>query len=103
MAIKIAIYGGRMDKTFSIAQTRDNLAALLKTLRRESVIRITRRGKPIAVLLSVEDYDRLTSGKSGFWSAYTRYLQHVDLAALGIGPDVFEAVRDASPGRVVDV
>ena len=92
-----------MDKTFSIAQTRDNLAALLKTLRRESVIRITRRGKPVAVLLSVEDYDRLTSGKSGFWNAYTRYLQQVDLGALDIGPDVFEAVRDTSPGREVDV
>ena len=92
-----------MDRTFSIAQTRDNLAALLKTLRRESVIRITRRGKPVAVLLSVEDYDRLTSGKSGFWDAYTRYLRQVDLAALDIGPDVFEAVRDTSPGREVDV
>ena len=92
-----------MDKTFSVAQTRDNLAALLKTLRRESVIRITRRGKPVAVLLSVEDYDRLTSGKSGFWNAYTRYLQQVDLGALDIGPDVFEAVRDTSPGREVDV
>ncbi len=92
-----------MDKTFSIAQTRDNLAALLKTLRRESVIRITRRGKPVAVLLSVEDYDRLTSGKEGFWSAYTKYLQQADLAALDIGPEVFEAVRDKSPGREVGV
>jgi prevent-host-death family protein len=92
-----------VDKTFSIAQTRDNLAALLKTLRRESVIRITRRGKPVAVLLSVEDYDRLTAGKTGFWSAYTSFRQHVDLAALDIGPDVFEAVRDVSPGREVGV
>lgn len=92
-----------MDKTFSIAQTRDNLAALLKTLRRESVIHITRRGKPVAVLLSVEDYDRLTSGKAGFWSAYTGYLKHVDVAGLDIGPDVFEAVRDKSPGREVGV
>ena len=92
-----------MHKTISIAEARDNLAALLKALGRESVIRITRRGKPVAVLLSAENYDRLTSGKAEFWSAYTGYLERVDLAALDIGPEVFAAVRDISHGREVGV
>lgn len=92
-----------MEKTYSIAQARDNLAALLKTLRRDSVVRITRRGKPVAVLLSLDDYDRLTSRKVGFWSAYTAFRERVGLAALDIGPDVFEAVRDREPGRDVEL
>lgn len=89
-----------MNKTVSIAQARDNLVALLKTLRRESVIRITRRGTPVAVLLSVEGYDRLTSGKTGFWSAYSRFRQQVDIAELEIGPEVFEADRGGGLPRI---
>jgi prevent-host-death family protein len=61
-----------MSKSYSIAEARDNFAAMVRDIEeRVSVIELTRRGKPVAVLLSVGEYRRL-SGQAG--SATARYL-----------------------------
>jgi prevent-host-death family protein len=41
-----------------IAEAHNRLSALLKRVQR-SPIRLTRRGKPVGVILSPEEYDRL--------------------------------------------
>jgi len=88
-----------MPKTFTIAQARHDLAALVHRLERESRIQLTRRGKPVAVLLSQREYERLTAARTGFWSAYTSFRESLDLKSLDIDPAIFEAARDKSAGR----
>ncbi len=95
----IAIFGDTVDKTFSIKQMRDNFAALLRSLGREAAVRIKRRGKVVAVLLSIENYDRLTARRLDFWTAFSAFRDTVNLDTLDIGPEVFADVRDLSPGR----
>ena len=90
-----------MIKRFSIAEARQNLAALVHEVEGASAVELTRRGEPVAILLSIEEYRRLVSKESNFWEAYTSFRDAVDLAQLQIEPAIFEGVRDSSPGREV--
>ena len=92
-----------MHKRYSIAEARHSLAAIVHELEAEPVIELTRRGTPVAVLLSLDAYRQLQGAPRSFWEAYSAYRATVDPAALGSEPDAFDAVRDSSPGREVEL
>jgi prevent-host-death family protein len=91
-----------MQKQYSIAEARNRFTSLVRDVERESAIELTRRGKPVAVLLSIQEYKRLSSSKSGFWEALTAFQNQVNLQELGIEPDIFARLRDQSPGREIN-
>ena len=91
-----------MPKTYSIAEARQNLAAIVHEAERRSPVALTRRGQPVAVLLSMQEYQRLLSKEIHFWDAYTAFRNSVDLTQLDIEPNVFHGVRDPEPGREVE-
>lgn len=91
-----------MTKRYSIAAARHDLAAIVHELEQQPTIELTRRGEPVAVLLSLAEYRRLQARQGDFWSAYTAFRAELpadsgDLAAL------LRAARDQSPGREVDL
>jgi prevent-host-death family protein len=86
-------------RKYSIAEARDNLAALVHDLEKSERIELTRRGEPVAVLLSLRAYRRLTAPRGSFWEAYRAFREAYPLEELDIQTDVFEGVRDSSPGR----
>ncbi len=88
-----------MADKYSIADARHNLAALVHDLDKKEYIELTRRGEPVAVLLSMRAYRRLAAPKINFWDAYQSFRKAYPLAKLNIQPEVFEDVRDASTGR----
>jgi antitoxin Phd len=90
-----------VDKQYSIAQARDRLPGIIHDVERGSAVELTRRGKPVAVILSVQDYRRLSSGRIGFWNAFERLRDSPEFEP--IDPDTFEGLRDRSPGRPVDL
>jgi prevent-host-death family protein len=92
-----------MPKQYSIAEARNHFTAIVRDVERESAVELTRRGKPVAVLLSIQEYKRLSSGKGGFWKAFTAFRNRVNLQELGIEPDIFTGLRDQSPGREVSL
>ncbi|MDQ2995591.1 MAG: type II toxin-antitoxin system Phd/YefM family antitoxin [Chloroflexota bacterium] len=92
-----------MPKTYSIAEARHNLAAIIHEAERQSLVVLTRRGEPVAILLSIQEYQRLLAKETRFWDAYTAFRNSVDLTQLNIEPSVFHAVRDLAPGREVDL
>jgi len=91
-----------MYKRFSIAEARDQFTSLVREVENAPAVEITRRGEPVAVLLSWREYQRLTS-KVDFWDSYTSFRDQFDLAKLVIDPKIFEGVRDSSPGRQVSL
>jgi len=101
MAIKIAIKEAAVSKQYSIAEARHNLAALVHELERKAFIELTRRGEPVAVLLSIREFRRLTANRGKFWEAYEAFRKAVDLPKLNIQPALFDGLRDSSPGREV--
>lgn len=88
-----------MIKEYSIAEARNQFAAIVHDLKITHSIRVTRRGKPVAVLLAIDEYERLAASKTGFWESYQSFRNTVDLAGLDIDPAVFDGLRDSSPGR----
>lgn len=87
-----------ISETFSIAKTRDQFAALVHNLKHRPVIKVTRRGHPVAVLLSIEEYQRLTESPPHFWEAYQTFRDKTNLESLGIEPEIFGG-RELTPGR----
>ena len=88
-----------MPKRYSIAEARHNLAAVVHRLESSTPIELTRRGEPVAVLLSLREFQSLTTKKRGFWPAYESFRETVDLPKLKIDPKTFEGVRDRTAGR----
>jgi antitoxin Phd len=84
---------------YSVAEARNRFAELIHDLERMPQIEVTRRGRPVAVLVSAEEFERLRAGKVTFWSAYTAFRDTFDPAHAGIEPEVFEGLREPSPGR----
>lgn len=88
-----------MTDKYSIAEARQNLAAIVHDLDKKDRIELTRRGEPVAMLLSMRAYRRLAAPKLAFWTAYEAFRRAHRLDELGIELEVFEGVRDPSPGR----
>ena len=51
---------------FSIAQAKAQFAELVHQAESGHSVRITRRGRPVAVLLSEAEFDRLSAPRQGF-------------------------------------
>ena len=86
-----------MENLYSVASARDNLARLLHEVEEGTLVKITRRGKPVAVLLGVRDYERLQSSP-GFSTVYQKWRAawKDDVEESGL-----EDLRDRSTGREV--
>jgi prevent-host-death family protein len=90
-----------MSTKYSIAEARHNLAAIVHELDTKEHIELTRRGEPVAVLLSIHAYRRLAEPKVKFWDAYTAFRKAYP--EPDIEPEDFAGIRDRSPGREVNL
>ena len=88
-----------MFERYAIAEARDRFTSIVRDVEEKVAgVVLTRRGEPVAVLLSLQEYRRL-AGEKGFWDAYLTFREESGLDGLGIEPEVFEGLRDTSPGR----
>jgi prevent-host-death family protein len=85
----------------SVAEARQNFARLIRRAQQGKAIEITRRGEPVAVLLSASEYLSLTGERPSFVEAIDRIRKRLDVNELGIGDEEFEGLREESPGREV--
>jgi prevent-host-death family protein len=90
-----------MSSRYSIAEARDRLARLIKEAEKGAPVQLTRRGKPVAVLVSMSDYQKLRNSGIGFWEAFEQFKSEIDLEKAGIEVETFEGLRDQTTGREV--
>ncbi len=50
---------------------------------------LTRGGKPVAVLLSIQEYERLSRKYTGFWSAVSEFRRKVEDEGIDISDSDF--------------
>ena len=81
---------------YSIAEAKNTLPNLVHVAEAGQRVEITRRGKPVAVLLSMDDYDRLTQSQPSFSQALQQFCS---LPNPQIPDTVFDSLRDSSPAR----
>ena len=88
---------------FSIAEARDKFTRLVRRVEEKAPVELTRRGKTVAVLMSIEEYRRLQAQQRGFWDAYQTFRAEVDLKEAGVTEEDFTGLREPSPGREVNL
>ena len=89
-----------MSKLASIAEARNHLPALVRAAERGAPVVITRRGEPVAVLVSTAQWERTQNGDVDFWQRlqdFRRSVQPRDLPTRS----AFQGLRSRSTGRAV--
>ena len=99
MAIYIAISEFAVDRTCSIAEARHDLANLVHEAETGTPVTLTRRGKPVAVLLSRGQYEELLEKKKGYWNALRDLQKTYDVSGSGVSDSELDQLRDKGAGR----
>ena len=84
----------------TIAEGRNKFGAVVKEAEQHPV-EITRRGIPVAVILSMDEYRKLKGERVTFTEAYEAFQAEHNLTELEIPDDLFE--RDQTAGREIDL
>lgn len=95
------VYIRYMAQRYSVAEARIHLPAILVQAEAGEAVELTRRGRPVAVVLSCEAFERLRSERPRFGDAYRAFLERFPLGEVGLERDFAASVRDRSPGRQV--
>ncbi len=90
-------------KQTSIREAKSSLTRLLREVEKGRAVRLTQRGKPVAVLLSERQYKRLTTARDPDRN-FLRFLRgwRREVIAKGLrflSHDELIALRDRPPGR----
>ncbi len=91
-----------MQKQFSIAEAKNRLPTIIHYVEKGPSVELTRRGKPVAVLLSIQEYERLSREYTGFWSAISEFRRKVEDEGVEISDSDFKGLRDRSTGREIE-
>lgn len=84
----------------ALAEAETRLAELVNQAETGEPITITRQGKPVAVLVSAEEYQRLGGGKKkNFWEAIQEMRSAPDFEPVDLTDEEIDSWRDRSPAR----
>jgi prevent-host-death family protein len=95
------MYVPHMSKRYSIAQARSTLPSIVDDAESGIDIELTRRGKPVAAIVSLKELTRLRRQNTSFGAAYQNFLQKHSLSKVGLTAKKFADKRDRHTGRKV--
>lgn len=99
----ISMCTGEMSKQYSIADARRNLPTVVDEVASGSEVQLTRRGRPVAVVVSIEEYERLKAQRTTFAKAYESFRKRFPEGGGRISQKDLRALRDRGRGRSVDL
>lgn len=99
----IMMYIAAMSRRYSIAEARSNLPTIVDQAEGGQEIELTRRGKPVAVVVSLREFARLRGERARFGDVYKRFLKAHVLRDVGLDQDFFHSTRDRGAGRKVEL
>jgi prevent-host-death family protein len=86
-------------RRIAIAKAKDQLTRLIHEAEKGSGVELTRHGHPVAVLLSVREYERARGGKRDFANQVRQFREDNRDDLLREREWDADALRDRSPGR----
>lgn len=99
----IIMYIHAMSRRYSIADARTSLPTIVDKAEAGERVELTRRGKPVAVVISLREFERLRGDRPRFSEAYKKFVDDHSLAEIGLEDDFAATTRDRSPGRKVSL
>ena len=88
-----------MSKQYSISDARTSLPAVVDRAEAGQRVELTRRGKPVAIVVSLREFERLRGERPQFAEAYTKFLKRYSLDEVGLDTGFAVSVRDRHVGR----
>lgn len=88
-----------MSRTYTVAQARNRLPQLLHEVEQGEAVSITRRGRPVAVVMSRRQFVKLRGESRGFRAAYDAWRATIDARDLDLPREYFRGLRDRTHGR----
>ena len=92
-----------MSRRYSIAEARSRLPSLVDEAESGIDVELTRRGRPVAVLVSRREIERLRGKRLHFSDAYRKFLERHSLEEIGVEDDFAGSTRDRTAGRKVSL
>ena len=86
---------------YSIAQARAQLPAIVDLAAAGREVELTRRGEPVAVIVSTRELERLRGCKADFPTAYKRFMEKFPSKGAGVDKRFARSLRDRTIGREV--
>lgn len=90
-----------MSHKYSIAEARSHLSAIIDQVGAGVEVELTRRGQPVAVVVSCQQFESLRGKRPRFGDAYRSFLDKYSLAEFGVEDDFVAGARDRTTGRKV--
>lgn len=85
-----------MSSSYSLAEARSHLSRLVDEVEQGLPVELTRRGQPVAMVVSMADYRRLERPARPLWAIVEDLRRRHDLEQLDIDPDEIFAVSEAA-------
>jgi prevent-host-death family protein len=92
-----------MSGRYSIAEARSRLPSLVDEAESGIEVELTRRGQPVAALVSRREFERLRGKRLHFSDAYRKFLERHSLEEIGFDDDFAISARDRTTGRKVSL
>lgn len=92
-----------MATRYSIADARANLPTIIDQAEAGQEIELTRRGKAVAVVISLREFARLRGERAPFGDAYRQFLSTHALSDVGLDEAFLMVSRETTPGRPVSL
>ena len=85
----------------SVTQARNTLTRLIREVEDGETVHITRRRRPVAVLVSKDEHERLESGAAGsdFWQGIKEWRAQASFDWPELTPEEVDSWRDRRPPR----
>ena len=88
-----------MSEPYSVEEANIALPALVQRVEEGSPVRITRRGKAVAVLLSIREYEQIVEKSKDFWERLMDFRKEMETEGIELSDSDLEGLRDSRPAR----
>ena len=95
------MYINGVSRRYSIAEARSRLPAIIDQAEAGAEVELTRRGQPVAVVVSRGQFERMRGPRLHFGDAYRKFLERHPLTDVGVDENFAASTRDKSTGRAV--
>lgn len=88
-----------MKNIFTISEAKNKLPAIIHDVEVGATAELTRHGKPVAVLVSIKEYNKMKTRGLSFWKALRAFRETAKSRSIIMDDLLPDNLRDRTAGR----